>query len=88
MSHRYSSFSVMSLIGGRHSHPGNHLVKTMSRHYNCMTQDRLLIGVSIGGEGRVTPLTLIHTPTLIRVTGQWAELQPRMGCKTRALHFF
>ncbi len=25
------------------------------------------------------PLTRIHTPTLTRVTGQWAELQPRDG---------
>ena len=58
----------------------------MSRHYDSMTQDGLLIGVSIGGEGRVTPLTLIHTFTLNRVTGQWAEYSPEMGCKT--LHVF
>jgi len=43
----------------------------MSRHYVCMTQDWLLIAVTTGFEGRVTPPTLIHTPTLTRVTGQW-----------------
>ena len=57
----------MALIGGvaNHRHPGDHLVKIMSRHYDSMTQDGLLTAVTIGGEGRVTPLTLIHTPTLI-----------------------
>ena len=38
-------------VSSRHKHPGDHLVKNMSRHYNSMTQDGLLIGVTIGGEG-------------------------------------
>jgi hypothetical protein len=32
----------------------------MSRHYAGMTQDWLLIAVTIGGEGGVSPPTLIH----------------------------
>ena len=48
-------------------------MKTMSRHYDGMSQDWLLIAVTIVVEGRVTPLTLFHTPILTRVIGQWAE---------------
>ena len=54
-----------------------------------MTQDGLLIGVTIGCEGRVTPLALTHTPTLTRVIGQWAESAhsgSRPGPPRRAPH--
>jgi hypothetical protein len=34
-----------------------------------------IAGTLGGGEG----VTRIHNPTLTRVTGQWAELQPRDG---------
>jgi hypothetical protein len=45
-----------------------------------MTQDGLQIaGTLEGGGGVPPPLTRIHNPTLTRVTGQWAELQPRDG---------
>ena len=71
----------------RHRHPDDHLVKTMSRHYNSMTQDGLLSGVTIGVEGRVTPLTLIHTPNLTRVIGQWAEFTAQ-GWGARPFIFF
>ncbi len=49
-----------------------------------MTKDGLLIGVTTSGV-RVTPLALIHTPTLTRVIGQCVSYSPGMWRKS--LHF-
>ena len=51
-----------------------------------MTQDGLLIGVTIGGEGNPSH-TLIHTPTLTRVIGQCAEFTAQ-GWGARPFIFF